>query len=319
MHPASAPPPDFDVAVRHASLRYGGAFLFRDLDFVLPGGRCTCLLGPSGVGKSSLLRVIAGLAPLDGARCSAPTGGRWPGASPGWASATTCCRGCRCSTTSRSAPGCAASPPERAQALALLARVGLARQQDQLPATLSGGQRQRAALARTLMEDRPVVLMDEPFSALDAITRARLQVLAAGLLAGRTVLLVTHDPLEALRLGHRIQVMAGQPARIEARSSPPARRRAISTTPPCSPGRASCWRAWPMRATPPLEQPPAAPRPARPAAALAGPGVADGRAAFLLPPPTAVARTLASAGAAAVRPRRGDARSRSCSASRAAC
>jgi putative hydroxymethylpyrimidine transport system ATP-binding protein len=65
------------------------------------------------------------------------------------------------------------------------------------------------------MEDRPVVLMDEPFSALDAITRARLQVLAAQLLAGRTVLLVTHDPLEALRLGHRIHVMAGQPARIE--------------------------------------------------------------------------------------------------------
>ena len=64
MHPASAPPPEFDVALRRASLRYGGAFLLRDLDFVLPGGRWTCLLGPSGVGKSSLLRVIAGLEPL---------------------------------------------------------------------------------------------------------------------------------------------------------------------------------------------------------------------------------------------------------------
>jgi putative hydroxymethylpyrimidine transport system ATP-binding protein len=106
--------------------------------------------------------------------------------------------------------------PEPARADSLLERVGLTPQRDQLPATLSGGQRQRAALARTLMEDRPVVLMDEPFSALDAITRARLQSLAAGLLAGRTVLLVTHDPLEALRLGHRVHVMAGQPARIEA-------------------------------------------------------------------------------------------------------
>jgi putative hydroxymethylpyrimidine transport system ATP-binding protein len=75
--------------------------------------------------------------------------------------------------------------------------------------------RQRAALARTLMEDRPVVLMDEPFSALDAITRYRLQDAAAKLLAGRTVMLVTHDPLEALRLGHRIHVMAGRPARLD--------------------------------------------------------------------------------------------------------
>ena len=110
-------------------------------------------------------------------------------------------------------------PLDRDRAEALLARVGLIPQRDQRPATLSGGQRQRAALARTLMEDRPVVLMDEPFSALDAITRARLQVLAAQLLAGRTVLLVTHDPLEALRLGHRIHVMAGQPARIEPPNS----------------------------------------------------------------------------------------------------
>jgi putative hydroxymethylpyrimidine transport system ATP-binding protein len=74
--------------------------------------------------------------------------------------------------------------------------------------------RQRVALARTLAEDRPVVLMDEPFSALDVITKFRLQALFAELLRGRTVLLVTHDPLEALRLGHRIYVMEGRPARI---------------------------------------------------------------------------------------------------------
>ena len=66
MQLASAPQVDFDIVVRHASLRYGGTFLFQDLDFVLPAGCWTCLLGPSGVGKSSLLRVIAGLAPLDG-------------------------------------------------------------------------------------------------------------------------------------------------------------------------------------------------------------------------------------------------------------
>ena len=85
--------------------------------------------------------------------------------------------------------------------------------------------RQRAALLRTLMEDRPVILMDEPFSALDALTRLKLQDLAADLVAGATVLLVTHDPLEALRLGNRIHVMTGQPATIGTalipESSPP--------------------------------------------------------------------------------------------------
>ena len=71
--------------------------------------------------------------------------------------------------------------------------------------------RQRAALARTLCEDRPVVLMDEPFAHLDAVTRLELQDLAARLLAGRTAVLVTHDPLEALRVGHQIQVLSGTP------------------------------------------------------------------------------------------------------------
>jgi putative hydroxymethylpyrimidine transport system ATP-binding protein len=212
---ARAPRSSFDVTVRQASLSYAGASLFQRLDFTLHGGQCTCLLGPSGVGKSSLLRLIAGLlAPEEGeVACSdqRPLAGRlaWMGQDANllpWLSVMGNV------TLGARRRGERADP---AAAEALLARVGLGGQRDQLPATLSGGQRQRAALARTLMEDRPVVLMDEPFSALDAITRARLQALAAQLLAGRTVLLVTHDPLEALRLGHRIQVMAGQPARIE--------------------------------------------------------------------------------------------------------
>jgi putative hydroxymethylpyrimidine transport system ATP-binding protein len=81
--------------------------------------------------------------------------------------------------------------------------------------------RQRVALARTLMEDRAVVLMDEPFSAVDALTRARLQTLAASLLAGRTVILVTHDPMEALRLGHGIHVLSGRPATLDDPLRPP--------------------------------------------------------------------------------------------------
>jgi putative hydroxymethylpyrimidine transport system ATP-binding protein len=212
---ARAPRASFDVIVRRATLSYAGAPLFRGLDFTLHGGQCTCLLGPSGVGKSSLLRLIAGLAaPEQGAvACSdgRPLAGRlaWMGQQDNllpWLPVT---------ANIGLGARLRGERADRARAEALLARVGLGGQRDQLPATLSGGQRQRAALARTLMEDRPVVLMDEPFSALDAITRARLQALAAQLLEGRTVLLVTHDPLEALRLGHRIQVMAGQPARIE--------------------------------------------------------------------------------------------------------
>jgi len=74
--------------------------------------------------------------------------------------------------------------------------------------------RQRVALARTLFEDRPIILMDEPFSSLDVITRLKLQNLAAKLLAKRTVLLVTHDPLEALRLGDCIYTMTGSPVKI---------------------------------------------------------------------------------------------------------
>jgi putative hydroxymethylpyrimidine transport system ATP-binding protein len=221
VHPASAPQPDFEIVVRSASLRYGGAFLFRDLDFVLPGGSWTCLLGPSGVGKSSLLRLIAGLAPLDRGEVSCsdgrPLAGRlaWMGQQDSLLPWLPVRDNVTLGARLRGEAG------DRARAEDLLARVGLERQADQLPATLSGGQRQRAALARTLMEDRPVVLMDEPFSALDAITRARLQALAADLLTGRTMLLVTHDPLEALRLGHRIQVMTGHPARIEGVIEPP--------------------------------------------------------------------------------------------------
>ena len=90
-------------------------------------------------------------------------------------------------------------PIRLGNAYELLDRVGLRAYAAELPVKLSGGMRQRAALVRTLMQDKPVVVMDEPFSALDAITRLKLQDMAADLLTNRTVFLVTHDPLEALR------------------------------------------------------------------------------------------------------------------------
>jgi putative hydroxymethylpyrimidine transport system ATP-binding protein len=216
-------------------LRYGGRVVFDALDFELPAGRTTCLLGPSGVGKTSLLRLIAGLAPdtpqgtkgdvVDAA--GRPVAGRIAYLAQRdlllpWLSVLgNVTLGYRLRGEAR---GRAGRESTETRARELLARVGLAGRAEDLPAKLSGGERQRVALARTLMEDRPVVLMDEPFSALDAITRFELQALAAELLAGRTALLVTHDPLEALRLGHRVQVMAqeraGAPARLEAALEP---------------------------------------------------------------------------------------------------
>ncbi|WP_410217630.1 ATP-binding cassette domain-containing protein [Paracoccus sp. (in: a-proteobacteria)] len=85
--------------------------------------------------------------------------------------------------------------------------VGMAAHADKRPDMLSGGQRQRVALARTLMEDRPVVLLDEPFSALDSRMRALMQDLTAELLGGRTVLHVTYDAAEAARVAHRVLLM----------------------------------------------------------------------------------------------------------------
>ena len=88
---------------------------------------------------------------------------------------------------------------QRAKADALLDRVGLAQVANAYPNALSGGMRQRVALARTLMQDKPIVFMDEPFSALDAVTKHQMQALAFEVLHNKTVLLITHDPMEALR------------------------------------------------------------------------------------------------------------------------
>jgi putative hydroxymethylpyrimidine transport system ATP-binding protein len=107
------------------------------------------------------------------------------------------------------------------RAMMLIEQVGLASVYMKKTTVLSGGMRQRVALARTLMENKPVVLMDEPFSALDAVTRFEIQTLAAQCLQGRTVLLVTHDPWEALRLADQILVLRGQPATLSIPLLPP--------------------------------------------------------------------------------------------------
>lgn len=210
----------------------GDTPLFAHVDLALPAQGWTCLLGPSGVGKSTILRLIAGL----------DTGVRFKGTvhrdvpvalmaqDPGlipWLDVAgnvtlgARLRGQLCSFPFAKYPGGrargpvegplarGAEPPANVTQPAqdLIEAVGLSDRITAMPAALSGGQRQRVALARTLYEDRPLVLLDEPFSALDARTRAQMQELSARLLQGRSVLLVTHDPAEAARLGDRILLL----------------------------------------------------------------------------------------------------------------
>lgn len=207
-----APP---GIQVRDLSLRFGRQVIFDRLSFEIAGGSVVALLGASGAGKTSLLKIIAGL--------MLPTAGEVTGSDglpitgriaymgqkdllyPWLTVADNISLGARLR----------GEKTDREWAEHLLERVGLSGYAKTLPSALSGGMRQRAAIARTLYERQPIVLMDEPFSALDAITRAMIQTLAAELLAQHTVLLITHDPMEACRLSHRLLVLSRYPDGID--------------------------------------------------------------------------------------------------------
>ncbi len=219
---------NLSVIVHAAQVVYEGVPLFDSIDLTLPADHWTSLLGPSGVGKSTLLRLIAGLTENSNASRHSvlcddgrPLDGRVAYMAqqdlllPWLTAIDNVLLGASLRGGDRTAA--------RDRARSLLDRVGLDAKRNSLPFQLSGGQRQRVALARTLFEDRPIVLMDEPFSALDALTRLRLQDLAASLLEGRAVLLVTHDPLEALRLSDSIRVMTGHPAALSDAPVPASR------------------------------------------------------------------------------------------------
>jgi len=194
------------------AVHYDGEYLFDGLTLELAAGQWTCLLGPSGIGKSTLLRLFAGLS----------TGGEFTGEISAQDGRPVGDRISYMAQADLLFPWLnvkqnvvlgqrlrgEAKTTERADEL--IRRVGLGDHINKRPHQLSGGMRQRAALARTLMEDAPVVLLDEPFSALDARTRSDMQELAFKVLQGKTVLLVTHDPAEAVRLSHHLYMMSDQ-------------------------------------------------------------------------------------------------------------
>ena len=220
------------VTLEQVSFAYPGEQIFRSLNFTVKGGQWTCLIGPSGCGKSTLLRLISGILRegLSG-RIHFSDGNNHKGLTawmsqkdllfPWLSVVDNVCLGARLRGEM--------TPQKRSKAISLLEDAGLEKYANVLPSSLSGGMRQRVALLRTLMEERSVILMDEPFSALDALTRLKLQDLAARLVEGATVLMVTHDPLEALRLGHRIYVMTDRPAKLSEALIPPG-------SPPRNPG-----------------------------------------------------------------------------------
>jgi putative hydroxymethylpyrimidine transport system ATP-binding protein len=203
------------------SARFGAAPLFDDIRLALPAGGWTCLLGPSGCGKTTILRLIAGLetgVAFDGA-IAADDGAPLPGRVAYMAQTDLLLPWLDVLGNVTLGARLRGEAPDAVRARALIERLGLSDHAHKRPARLSGGQRQRVALARTLMEDRPVLLLDEPFSALDARLRSEMQDLAAETLSGRTVLLVTHDPAEAARMGEHVVLMGD--GRLTACRPPP--------------------------------------------------------------------------------------------------
>jgi ABC-type nitrate/sulfonate/bicarbonate transport system ATPase subunit len=209
------------VTVRFTGRKGRSVTALEDITLAIPDRELSVIVGPSGCGKSTLLRLIAGLEPttagaitLDGRPIAGPSAARgmvfqsytlFP-----W---LTVRRNVEFGLELR---GMVAA--ERAQiARRLIREVGLDGFEEAYPDQLSGGMKQRTALARALANDLEVLLMDEPFGALDSQTRALMQEMLLGIWeqSHKTVLFVTHDIDEALFLGDVVYVMTARPGRIK--------------------------------------------------------------------------------------------------------
>ena len=203
-----------DPVVRLEGVGYGfgpSDSVMQDLSFCILPGEFVAVVGPSGCGKTTLLNLLAGdMAPMEGrveiqgrARRVFQQDGLFP-----WRTVSeNIALGLRLNIAAG----------ERARQIGeMLALIGLEAFADHYPHQLSGGMRQRVELARALSGESDILLMDEPFSALDYLTRLRLRGELARLLAEkpRTVVLVTHDIEEAAQLADRIVVLSERPARV---------------------------------------------------------------------------------------------------------
>jgi len=236
-HPVS-PEPDLAVSVRRASVVYpsagGPVHALAEVDLAIAPGEFVSLIGPSGCGKTTLLRVVADLEPISGgsvlvngmsphdARLARAYGYVFqaPALFP-WRTVLANVM-LPLQIQGRSAEEC------KAVALEQLARVGLQGMEGRYPWQLSGGQQQRVSIARALGFEPRLLMMDEPFGALDEITRDRLneQLQQLWERERRTVVFVTHSIAEAVYLSTRIVVMSPRPGRIvkDIRSPLPATR-----------------------------------------------------------------------------------------------
>jgi NitT/TauT family transport system ATP-binding protein len=202
-----------DVVLAGVRKAYGPVLALDGVDLRAAAGEVVAVVGPSGCGKSTLLELVCGLAEADAGTVSAPPAALMPqrdGLLP-WLSAL---------DNAALARRVAGDGKARARARAHehFAAFGLEGFERARPGELSGGMRQRVAFLRTLLAGRPVLCLDEPFAALDALTRAQAQSWLAEALARepRTVLLVTHDVEEAALLADRVVVLSPRPGRVVA-------------------------------------------------------------------------------------------------------
>ncbi len=206
--PAAALPA---AALRDVSRRFERLVALEGVTLEVARGEVVAVVGPSGAGKTTLLELVCGLQQPDDGRVEALPAALMPQGDlllP-WLDAT---------ANAALALRVAGVPRAQAhaRAAATLAQLGLAGFERFRPWELSAGMRQRVAFARTVLAGRPLLCLDEPFAALDAITRAELQAWLEETLRAQphSVLLVTHDVEEAVLLADRVLVLAGRPGRI---------------------------------------------------------------------------------------------------------